>query len=99
MGEEFNSLMEVLVWLTGAGGAILTSYVLERLVWFQSLESNKKHFVAIALSSLVGIGALAVLTFVPQEIISQISPYFMVVVTIVGYIFSSKAFHFFDKQE
>jgi len=99
MGEEkFQDLGGFLIWLTGGGGAILVSFLFERWDWFQAQTAKVKQFLMIVIPSLLGVGALAITTFVPPEIIAQISPYFMVLVTVITYVLGTKAFHIFDKK-
>lgn len=99
MGEEkFQDLGGFLIWLTGGGGAILISFLAERWDWFQAQTSKVKQFLMIVIPSLLGLGALAITTFVSPEVITQISPYFMVIVTVITYVLGTKAFHIFDKN-
>ena len=96
--EKFKDLGEFLIWLTGGGGALLVSFLAERWDWFQAQTPKVKQFLMIVIPSLLGIGALAVTTFVSQELIAQASPYFMVIVTVITYILGTKAFHIVDKN-
>ena len=96
--EKFQDLGGFLIWLTGGGGALLVSFLAERWDWLQAQTAKVKQFLMIVIPSLLGIGALAVTTFVPPEMIAQASPYFMVIVTVITYILGTKAFHIVDKN-
>lgn len=93
-----NSLPEFLQWLIGGGGSILAvSWILERIPWFQSLTSDQRDYAIFGMSVVVGCGALAVVTYVPAEIISDIAPYFLIIASTFATVFIAKLFHSQDK--
>lgn len=88
-----------LQWLIGGGGSILAvSWLLERMAWFQALSSNAKDNTIFGASVVVGGGALAVVNYVPANILSAIAPYFLVVASTFATVFIAKTFHRADKK-
>jgi len=87
-----------LQWLVGGGGSILAvSWLLERMAWFQALNSDRKDYTIFGFAVIVGCGALAVVTYVPAAVLAAISPFFLVVSTIFVTVFIAKVFHQADK--
>ena len=92
------TLTDFLVWL-GTGGSIMAiSFILERITWFQNLESGMKELVTFGASALLAILATAALQFVPKETLNLIAPYFASISGVFGLVFLSKTFHKVDKK-
>jgi len=87
-----------LQWLVGGGGSILAvSWILERMAWFQALNSDRKDYTIFGFAVIVGCGALAVVTYVPAIVLDSIAPFFLVISSIFVTIFIAKIFHQADK--
>lgn len=93
---ENLALSEWLVWVSGGGGAILASWILEKIPAFQAYSSKAKKFISYALAGVSGIGAYALITFAPELVIS-LEPYFKIASLVFGSIFSGQLFHRFSK--
>lgn len=91
-------LTDFLAWLMGGGALIAASWIFERVEWFQNLESKTKELALLITSSVFAIGAFAIQSFVPAEIILQAAPYFVILSGIFSYVFLGKAFHKVDKE-
>jgi len=93
-------LNEFLVFLfAGGGNVIIGSWILERISWFQSLDSEKKQYVFYVVGAVLAFAAYSVITFVPAETIEQISPFFFVLYTIFGGLISGDVFHKYTKRD
>ena len=91
---------EFLVFLfAGGGNVVIGSWVLEKLDWFQSLESKKKEYVFYVVGVVLALVAYSVITFVPAETIEQISPFFAVLYTILTSLIGGDVFHRFTKKD
>jgi hypothetical protein len=91
-------LTSFLTWLVVSGGSIsVVSWLFERMNWFQALASDVKDYTIFGASVVVGCGALAVVTYVPAEVLAAIAPYFLVVSGTFATVFMGKAFHRVDK--
>lgn len=92
------AMNDVLVWLMSAAGAIAcVSWAFERMSWFQNLSSEAKEWTMFAGSALVALAARAVVVYVPADMLTQIAPWFEMVVAIFVTLFLSKGFHKVDK--
>jgi len=91
---EFSmTFAEFLAWLINGGGAIMAaSWILERIPAFQNLSEGMKSFVAKALAAVLGLGALALITFAP-DVIVLVQPYFSIIAFIFVSIFGIEMFH------
>lgn len=93
------SIFDFLVWLSGGVGATLVaSYIAERSVWFQALESEAKKLAKTAASALVAIVAYLTYTYVPVEVWTVLSPYWQIVLAVVATNYGVEAFHWFDRK-
>jgi uncharacterized membrane protein len=88
-------LREALVWLSGVGAVIATSWIFEyfQFSWFENLESKKKQMVFLIISIIVGVGAKLILKFVSPSTIDMLTEYFVVVFAIFSYLFLGDGFH------
>lgn len=90
-------LNEVLYWLLNSGGSItVVSWLLERWAWYQEQDANKKEMVFFVLSALVSLVAMAIINFVPAEVLAQIAPVFQAIYGVFATVYLGKAFHKFD---
>jgi hypothetical protein len=83
---------DFLVWLTGGGFIIATSWVLGQFDWYNMLAEKTRQLVFFAISAVIGGGSYAVVTYVPQETLLSIAPYFLIVSTVFTYIFIDKMY-------
>jgi hypothetical protein len=99
LGRDTMDLTSFLTWLVVSGGSIsVVSWLFERMNWFQALASDVKDYTIFGASVVVGCGALAVVTYVPAEVLAAIAPYFLVVSGTFATVFMGKAFHAVDKK-
>lgn len=88
------TLPEFLVWLSvGGGGAIASSWILERIPWFQSLEATAKQLVFFLSCVLLSISAFAIQSYAPQTLLDQLAPYFAIIASSFTVVFLGTAFH------
>jgi hypothetical protein len=92
------SLSEFLVWLTGAGSIVAVSFLAERWPWFQTLAAEQKKMFMFGACIVLSLGAFAVRTFVPPEILAQLAPWFGVISSVFAAVFLSETFHAVDKK-
>jgi hypothetical protein len=84
-------------WLVFGGGSVMAaSFLLERIAWFQLQVAETKKYITYAASSLLGIGAYALITYAPA-FVAAAQPYFMVLAGTFVMIFLNNLFHKFDK--
>jgi hypothetical protein len=92
------SVNEFLQWLLGSGGAIIaSSWILERVKWFQNQASDVKEWVFFGLASVFSVGAYLVVTYVSPNILNMIAPYFLIVGGVFLTVIIGKKFHETDK--
>ena len=92
-------LTTFLNWLISGPGSILAvSWLLERMKWFQAMESNAKDYLTFGIAAVVGCAALAMVTYVPASTMAAIAPYFMILSSMFVTVFVMKTFHKADKQ-
>lgn len=84
---------EFLVWLTGAGGVVVASWVLERVSWFQNLKPDNKQLAFYAVCLFFGMGAFAIQTYVSAATLEQLAPVFKILSTTFGAVFLGTQFH------
>jgi hypothetical protein len=89
-------MSEFLVWLVSGGCVVATSWILEQVTWFQNLTSQQKKYLQFSLSSFIGLTALLVLQFVPQETLQMLEPYFKILSSVFGMIFLNQVAHSLD---
>jgi drug/metabolite transporter (DMT)-like permease len=90
--------VDFLTMLSGVGVVGAVSYVLERMPWFQKLSGDIKEYVFFAICAVISVAAYATITYVPADVLSQITPWFTVVATLFTYLFLGKKFHEVDKK-
>lgn len=89
-------LEDFMVWLTAGGSVIAVSWICERWAWFQAQPSERKKWLQYGLSTLIGIVALLVQTYVPASVITALTPYFAVIVGVFSMVFLNQAAHTLD---
>jgi len=93
------SIQEFLTWFAMSGGsAVAVSWIAERIPQFQALSSSVKQWVMFVASTLLAIGSYALLTYVPAETLSQVAPYFAIVVSVFGTFFLNQIAHVNDPK-
>lgn len=94
------SVNEFLLWLAMSGGAaIAVSWIAEQIPQFQNLTATAKRWTMFGGSALMAIGAYAILTYVPAELLSQIAPYFAIVAGLFGTFFLNQVAHVNDPNK
>lgn len=92
-------LSEFLVWLMSAVGATgAFSFIAEQFEGWHQLSPKVRYWVSVVASSLLGLGAWAVVTYVPPEVLESLRQPFLIVSSIVVTYFSGQAFHKVTKQ-
>ena len=86
-------LKDFLTLLSGVGAIAAISWLWEYFGWFPTLDEKKKKLVLFGFAVLVAIVAFAVKTFVPADILAQISPIFAIIAAIFVNLFAGEAFH------
>lgn len=90
---------QALQWIVNSGGGIaIVSWIAERLPWFQSQTSQAKEYIFLGASVFISIVAYLVLTYVPAEILNQISPIFTILYGTFATLYLGKAAHLLDKK-
>lgn len=85
---------QFLVWIiSGGGAAVVLSFVLERLSWFQAQSSTARQYIALAGTLALGLAAYAYLTLVPADIRAAVDPWFGVVAGLVAPWIASQLAH------
>lgn len=88
------TLNEFLIWVgNSGGGAMVASWVLEQLKWYQELEADKKRLVFFSSTLVVTLLGFLGITYIPKDIIDSIAPYFAILYTTFGSIFLGTVFH------
>ncbi len=71
----------------------VVSFLLERVVWFQQLNSDVKAIFALIIAVVLPILSYALLNYVPQSLIEALQPWYSVAVTgVIGFI-GSQVWH------
>ena len=86
-------LNDFLVWLMAGGSVIAWSWVMEQVAWFQNLSSGQRKWTQYGGSTLIGLAALAVTTYVPVATLDAIAPWFAIIAGIFGMVFINQAAH------
>jgi len=61
------SLTQLLVWLiSGGGGGVIASWIIERWPWAKGLQSELKRYLAWAMTALFAVGAFFLLGWLGQ---------------------------------
>ena len=94
------TLQGFLLWLGTVGGSgTVVSFILEQVPQFQSLSDKGRKWVSFAGMALLGILSHLVLTYVPQDILIAIAPYFVLIASAFVSVFSGEILHKFLKKE
>lgn len=94
------SLQDFLLWVgSTAGSGVVASFILERIQWFQSLAADAKKWVSVGTMSLLGVASFLTLNYVPAETLALIAPYFLIIASAFGSVFSGELFHKADKKD
>ena len=86
-------LNDFLVYLGGVGAVVAISWLFEYFGWFQKTAAKQKQLIFFGVCSISALGAYSVKTYVPAEVIDQITPFFQIVAVIFSYVFLSDKFH------
>jgi hypothetical protein len=86
-------LGDFLTFLGGVGAIVAISWLWEYFNWWPNMTPDRKKLVLFGFSALVAVVALVVKTYVPANVLEMIAPYFLMVSTIFGYLFTGAAFH------
>jgi len=77
---DLTNLTDILKWLAAGGGSIafawLGSVLLDRIAAYNALDAMAKRIVAVLGGGLIGLGAWAIVTYVPAEALQAIAPAF-----------------------
>ena len=92
------SLMDLLVWLTGAGSLMAISWLAEYFDWFIDMASKTKKLVFFGIAAVVTIASMLTINFVPAEIIDMLSPYLTTLIALFTMVFISDSFHAVTKE-
>jgi hypothetical protein len=88
------TLIEALNWLLNSGGgAVVASFILELIPWYQAQTPAAKKYIFFGVSAVVTVGAYLVLTFVPKEILDAIAPYFALLYGVAASALFGTAYH------
>lgn len=94
---DFAMFMQYLI--SGGGSVLAASFLLERFPKYKNLESPElKDWIFFVVSSVIGVGAYALVTFAP-EFMSVAEPYFVILAGTFGFVFLGKKFHAEDKSK
>jgi hypothetical protein len=93
------SLNEFLVWLSAGGSVVAVSWACEQWGFFQTLNANAKRLAMWASASGLGMGALAIIKFVPAESLASAAPFMEVAIANFTAIFLLEVFHRFNKEQ
>lgn len=74
------TLLEFLLWLAvGGGSAVALSFVTERAAWFQTWTKEAKSYFHLGGSVILSLGAWAILTYAPPEVLEYLQTPFQIV--------------------
>ena len=94
------TLQGFLLWLGTVGGSgTVVSFILEQIDWFQSLSEKGRKWVSFAGMAILGVLSHLILTYVPQDILFAIAPYFVVIASAFVSVFSGEILHKMLKKE
>jgi len=88
------TLNEFLLWIANSGGsAMVVSWILELIPWYQKQEANIKKYIYAGLTAVVAILGYLGVTYLPAQLIADVTPYFAIVYGIFTSIFLGTGFH------
>lgn len=78
-------LKQFLIWLASSGGAaVALSFIAERSEKFKALPSNTKQYIQLGGSLVLALSAYAVMTYVPESVLTALLPWFQIVAGVLG---------------
>jgi branched-subunit amino acid ABC-type transport system permease component len=86
-------ILQLLVWLSGAGISAVSAFVLERLSGFQQLSSSAKSLIAVTVATLIAIAAMWTHDYFltnPLELVAM-NPYLQIVIAAASIIIQQVA--------
>jgi putative flippase GtrA len=86
-------ILQLLVWLSGAGISIVSAFVLERLNGFQALSSSAKSLIAVTVAALIAVAAMWIHDYFitnPLELVAM-NPYLQIVIAAASIIIQQVA--------
>jgi hypothetical protein len=95
---DLTKISEFLVWIVSGGSIVAFSFFAERWPWFQAQTAELKRWIMWGICALLSVGALAVQTYVPSDILVQLAPWFSVIAASFVTIFVSENFHSANKK-
>ena len=94
---DSTDLKEGLAFLsTGGSAAIVTflaSYLAENWKWFQAQKPEIKKALSVGASIAIGLGAWAIVTYVPPEVLNSLQAPFQVAALSVITLLGGQAWH------
>lgn len=76
MTDDVPTLVNVLTLLAQGGGlGVVLAFLLEKVSWFQNLESNAKWWFIFAISLGVPLLAQVIIQFVPPDVLETLEPF------------------------
>lgn len=75
-----TDIFEFLPWIVyGGGGAIAISWILEQVKWYQEQSAKAKKNIFFGLSAVFTVLIYVFMTYVPQDVIQAIAPFFSII--------------------
>lgn len=75
-----TDIFEFLPWIVyGGGGAIAISWILEQVQWYQNQSAKAKKNIFFGFSAVLTIAIYVFMTYVPQNAIEAIAPFFSII--------------------
>lgn len=90
---------EFLQWIVyGGGGAIVVSWILEKLTWYQEKPADTKKNIFFGVVTAFTVLIYVVLAYVPENIVEAIAPYFNIVAVTFLSVYVGTAYHRVSKS-
>lgn len=91
------TLPEALQWLATGGAAILAamliSYLGSQSAWFKALDDGIKRLFMLAVSAAIGLGAWAIVEYVPPATLDKLGEPFAAIAVAVAAALANQAYH------
>lgn len=84
--------------VNGGGSAMLVSFILEKIPWYQNQTSDNKRYLFFGLTFLLTVSGYLTITYVPRDVINTMAPYFAMGYTTFASVFLGTAFHKITKD-
>jgi drug/metabolite transporter (DMT)-like permease len=97
-GENKMGISDFLSYLMGGGCLLAASWILERFPKYTALAASVKEWIFFGVAAVLGAGSYAVSVYVPSSVIVAVSPYFVILASVFGYVFLGNVFHSTDKK-